>query len=120
MAFTFDDDKFTMEFTYQASRFEYGDEDYAVKIAREFLSDKLCAVEIFLSGKAIFGGTRETAGANFRSAEEFALWYSAGNTEVAEKLKRFLANDGATVKCFSWSGKYDRVARFENGSAKEV
>ena len=76
LVITFDEDKFTMEFTYQASRFSYGDEEFALKVIKDYLNDKNLAVEIFLNGKSLFGGTRSIDGCDFNSGEEFAEWYA--------------------------------------------
>ncbi|MBR1867381.1 MAG: hypothetical protein IJ800_02240 [Clostridia bacterium] len=109
LVITFDPDHFTMEFTYQAARFSYGDEQFALRVIEDYLNDKNVAVEIFLNGKSLFGGTRSSENCDFTDNAEFAEWYLAGRTDVAGNLTGFLENDGVEVKIFSWSGKFDRV-----------
>ncbi|MBR2337699.1 MAG: hypothetical protein IKA61_07140 [Clostridia bacterium] len=108
MAFTFGEEEFAMEFTYQTARFKYGNEEDCAMHAEKFLTEKLCAVEIFLSGKPLFGGSRETDGCNFKTVEEFAIFYAGGNEKIAENLLGFMKNGGVTVKIFSWANTYNR------------
>lgn len=108
MAFTFGEDEFAMEFTYQTARFKYGTEEDCVLHAERFLTEKLCAVEIFLNGKPLFGGSRETSNCNFDSVEGFALFYSGGNKQIADNLLGFMKNGGVTVKIFSWASTFNR------------
>ena len=108
MAITFGEEEFAMEFTYQTARFKYGNEEDGVIHAEKFLTEKLCAVEIFLSGKPLFGGSRQTDGARFKTVEEFAIFYAGGNEKIAENLLGFMKNGNVTVKIFSWANTYNR------------
>ena len=109
MAITFGEEEFAMEFTYQTARFTYGSEEDGALHAEKFLTEQLCAVEIFLSEKPLFGGSRETAGANFKTVEEFASFYAGGNEKIAENLLGFMKNGNVTVKIFSWANTYNRA-----------
>ena len=109
IAITFGEEEFQMEFTYQTARFSYGTEDDAILHVKKYITDKLCAVEIFLNGKPLFGGSRETATSQFKTVEEFAKFYAVGNEKIAENLLGFMTNGNVSVKIFSWSGKYDRA-----------
>ena len=118
MAITFGEEEFAMEFTYQSARFKYGTEEDGVIHTEKFLTEKLCAVEIFLSGKPLFGGSRETAKANFKTVQEFATFYAGGNEKIAENLLGFMQNGNVSVKIFSWLGTYNRAFEIiptENG-----
>ena len=108
MAFTFSDEEFAMEFTFQTARFEYGKHEDATIHAEKYLTDKLCAVEIFLNGKPVFGGSRESSISTFKTAEEFATLYAGGNEAIEKNILTFASNGNVTVCIFSWSGKYDR------------
>lgn len=108
MAFTFGEEEFCMEFTFQTARFAYGNEKDAVFHAEKYLTDKLVAVELFLNGKPLFGGSREVDGCNFNTPQEFALYYAVGNEQISNNLLGFMKNGGVTVKILSWSGKFDR------------
>lgn len=108
MALTFNDEEFCMEFTYQTARFAYGNEDDCVMHAEKYLTDKLCAVEIFLNGKPLFGGSREIIKEEIKSDREFANYYACGNEQIANNLLGFIKNGGVSVKILSWSGKYDQ------------
>lgn len=123
MAFTFGEEEFAMEFTYQTARFRYEDAEDGVIHAEKFLTEKLCAVELFLSGKPLMGGSRPTDGAKFKTVEEFACFYANGNEKIAENLLGFMKNGDVTVKIFSWSSTYNRsfeiVANGEQLSIKE-
>ncbi len=109
MAFSFGEEEFTLEFTFQSARFKYGNEEDCAIHAEKFLNEKLCAVEIFLSGKPLFGGSRETENLNFKSVEDFALFYSGGNEQIATNLLGFMKNGNVSVKIFSWKGTFDRA-----------
>ncbi len=108
MAITFGEEEFAMEFTFQSARFKYGNEQDGALHAQKFLTEKLCAVEIFLGGKPLFGGSRETEKCHFESAEEFALFYAVGNEQIAKNLLGFMKNGNVKVKIFSWKGTYDQ------------
>ena len=108
MAFSFGEEEFTMEFTFQSARFTYGNEEDCAVHAEKYLTEKLCSVEIFLNGKALFGGSRETANINFKTVEEFALFYSGENEQIANNLLGFMKNGNVSVKIFSWLGTFDR------------
>ncbi len=108
MAFTFGEEEFCMEFTFQTARFKYGCEKDCIIHAEKYLTDKLCAVEVFLNDKPIFGGSRETFSGDFTSVEEFATYYAVGNKQIADNLLGFMKNGGVSVKIFSWSGKFDK------------
>ncbi|MBQ7374007.1 MAG: hypothetical protein IJW64_05550 [Clostridia bacterium] len=109
MAFSFGDEEFTMEFTFQSARFKYGNEEDCAIHAEKYLNEELCSVEIFLSGKPLFGGSRETSKANFKTAEEFALFYACDNEQIANNLLGFMKNGNVSVKIFSWKGTFDRA-----------
>ena len=108
MAITFGEEEFAMEFTYQSARFKYGDEQDSALHAKKFLTEKLCAVEIFLGEKPLFGGSRETEKCKFDTVEEFALFYAGGNEQIAKNLLGFMKNGNVRVKIFSWRGTYDQ------------
>ena len=108
MAITFGEEEFAMEFTYQTARFKYGNEEDGAIHAEKFLTEKLCAVELFLSGKPLMGGSRQTEGTNFKTVEEFAQFYANGNDKIAENLLGFMKNGNVTVKIFSWANTYNR------------
>lgn len=97
-----------LEFTFQSARFSAGDIDGIILHAEKFLTDKLVAAEFFLSGKSIFGGSRQSEGADFKNIDEMLGWYTGGNEKTAENLRGFFKNDGITLEIFSWSGKKDR------------
>ena len=123
MAITFGEEEFAMEFTYQTARFKYGTEEDGALHAEKFLTEKLCAVEVFLGEKPIFGGSRETIGTNFKTVEEFACFYAGGNDKIAENLLGFMKNGNVTVKIFSWANTYNRsfeiVVNGDNLTIKE-
>ena len=108
MAITFGEEEFAMEFTYQSARFKYGSEEDCAIHAEKYLTERLCSVEIFLSGKPLFGGSRETESAKFSTVEEFASFYAVGNQKITENLLGFMKNGNVSVKIFSWRGTYDR------------
>ena len=108
MAFTFSDEEFGMEFTYQTARFAYGNEDDCVLHAEKYLTDKLCAVEIFLNRKPLFGGSRQIPNAEFLSIKDFANYYAVDNEQIANNILGFMKNGGVSVKILSWSGKFDQ------------
>lgn len=109
MAFSFGEEEFTMEFTFQSARFKYGNEEDCAIHAEKYLTEKLCSVEIFLSEKPLFGGSRETALANFKTVSEFANFYACGNEQIANNLLGFMKNGNVSVKIFSWNGTYNRA-----------
>ena len=113
LVITFGEEEFTMEFTCQASRFSYGDENFAVETVKKYLNDEFVAVEVYLNGKSVFGGTRNSLGSDFKGGDGFALWYACGNRETADRIAEFLKNDGVEVRIFCWSGVYDRIFRNE-------
>ena len=123
MAFSFGEEEFTMEFTFQSARFKYGNEEDCVIHAEKYLTEKLCAVEVFLGDKPLFGGSRETILANFKTATEFANFYACGNEQIANNLLGFMKSGNVFVKIFSWRGTFDRafeiVVNGENLEIKE-
>ncbi len=123
MAITFGEEEFAMEFTYQTARFKYGTEEDGALHAEKFLTEKLCAVEVFLGEKPIFGGSRSTENANFKTVQEFACFYAGGNDKIAENLLGFMKNGNVTVKIFSWANTYNRsfeiVVNGDNLTIKE-
>ena len=108
LAITFGEEDFQMEFTYQAARFSYDNPSDCVTHVKRYLSDELCAVEIFLSGKPLFGGSRESAKISLDSAEDFASFYACGNERISANLLGFMKNGGVSIKIFSWSGRFNR------------
>jgi hypothetical protein len=123
IAITFSDEEFSMEFTYQTARFSYGSEEDAILHITKYLTEQLCAVEIFLNGKPLFGGSRNTEGCKFSTVNDFTLFYACGNEQIAENLIGFMKNGNVSVKIFSWAGKYDKsfeiIVDGENLSIKE-
>ena len=123
MAFSFGEEEFTMEFTFQSARFKYGNEEDCALHAEKYLNEQLCSVEIFLNGKPLFGGSRETALANFKTTSEFANFYACGNEQIANNLLGFMKNGNVSVKIFSWKGSFDRafeiIVSGENLAIKE-
>ena len=98
-----------MEFTFQSARFQKDDLDGIACHAEKFLKNELCAAEFFLSGKSLFGGSRNTVGSDFKNLDELLLWYTAGNEKIAENLRGFCKNGGVSLKIFTWNGKADRT-----------
>ena len=112
MAITFGETEMTMEFTYQSARFAYGNEGDLITHAEKYLTGKLVSAEFFLGGKPLFGGSRESGGAKFKTTQEMLVWYTGGNEKIADNLRGFLKNDGVTLKIRSWDGSLDREILF--------
>ena len=108
LVITFGTEENVMEFTFQSARFPAGDLDGLILHAEKFLTDKLVAAEFFLGGKSIFGGSRQSEGADFKNIDEMLAWYTGGNEKIAENLRGFFKNEGISLEIFSWSGKMDR------------
>lgn len=118
MAITFGEEEFSLEFTYQTARFKHENAEDGAIHAEKYLTEKLCAVEIFLSGSPIMGGSRECDVAKSKTVQEFAYLYAGGNEKVAENLLSFMQRGNVSVKIFSWLGTYDRAFEIiptENG-----
>lgn len=100
-----------MEFTFQSARFPAEDLDGIILHAEKFLTDQLVAAEFFLNGKSIFGGSRNSEGADFKNIDEMLCWYTGGNEKIIENLRGFFKNEGISLEIFSWSGKKDRKVK---------
>ena len=111
LVITFGENENVMEFTFQSARFLKVDLDGIVCHAEKFLKNELCAAEFFLSGKSLFGGSRNTVGSDFKNLDELLIWYTAGNEKIAENLRGFCKNGGVSLKIFTWNGKADRAVK---------
>lgn len=109
LAITFRENENVMEFTFQSARFAKNDLDGLILHTERFLKNELCAAEFFINGKSIFGGSRPTAGSDFSDFDELARWYTLGNEQAVENLKKFVYQNGVLLKLFSWNGKFDRT-----------
>lgn len=114
MAITFGDEQSTLEFAFQSERYEPTDVDDLISRAKKFLTDELVSAEFFLNGKSVFGGSRNSEGSRFKTTEEALDWYGGNNAEVAENLLKFIKSGSAQLKIASWSGRYDKVAVFDD------
>ena len=106
IAITFGEEM-AMEFTYQTARFKYGDEQDLITHTEKYISGQLVAVEFFLNGKSVFGGSRSVENLKTDTAEDIALWYACGNEKIKDNLLTFFKNDGVSVKIFSYDKKHD-------------
>ena len=108
MAFAFYNEVFTVEFAYQAARFSYDDYKDAPIYAEKLLSGKTVAVELFMQGKPIFGGTREKADiSQINDKEGFAKWYTCNNKEAEINILKFLSNEGVVAQVYGWQESYE-------------
>lgn len=108
MAFAFYDEVFTVEFAFQAARFSYDDYKDAPIYAEKLLTGKTVAVELFMQGKPIFGGTRETPDISRISDKVgFAKWYACGNETAETNILKFLSGESVSAQIFGWKESYE-------------